>query len=132
MVDALVFVWGDLHSDVVPVPVSVSPPSPPNRVPLPGQEGGGERGSGVNQGSWIYDGKPHCLPERPLTARRRPLGGMGPPPSFCAQVVCLRASHLLLMGRSHLPAPGLPSPRQLERGEPEFSAFDVRCHGEDV
>lgn len=44
----------------------LSPPSHPNRVPLPGHEGGGEWGSGVNQGSWIYDGKPHCLPERPL------------------------------------------------------------------
>lgn len=44
----------------------LSPLSHPNRVPLPGHEGGGEWGSGVNPGSRIYDGKPHCLPERPL------------------------------------------------------------------
>lgn len=37
------------------------------------------------------------------------------------QVACLCAFHLLLIGTSDLPAPKLPSPQQLEQGEPEFS-----------
>lgn len=54
-----------------------------------------------------------------------PLDGTGLMLSFCAyvrvQVVCLCAFHPVLIGRSDLSAPRLPSPQQLERGEPEFS-----------
>lgn len=39
----------------------------------------------------------------------------------CVHVVCLCAFHPVLIGRSDLSAPRLPSPQQLERGEPEFS-----------
>lgn len=44
--------------------------------------------------------------------------------SFCvyvhAQVVLFVCFHFILIGRSDLPAPRMPSPQQLERGEPEF------------
>lgn len=39
----------------------------------------------------------------------------------CAQVMCLCAFHFLLIGTSDLSALRLPSPQQLEQGEPEFS-----------
>lgn len=107
----------------------LSPPSHPNRVPLPGHEGGGEWGSGVNQGSWIYRWQTSLPPWAPVSSMRLwPLGGMGLTLSFCVYIhvwvygcVCVCDVHPIIIGRSNLPAPRLPPLQQLERGEPEFS-----------
>lgn len=84
---------GALHSNRIIGPyfcLSVSL-SHPNRVPLPGHEGGGEWGREVNQGSWMY-GRQTSLPSRaPVSSMRlRPLGGMGLMLSFCVYIcVCV-------------------------------------------
>lgn len=65
--------------------------------------------------------------------RLRPLGGMGLTLSLCVYIcmcvcvcvyslACMRVMLIpVIMGKSNLPAPQLPFPLQLERGEPEFS-----------
>lgn len=58
--------------------------SHPNRVPLPGHEGGGEGGRKVNQGSWMYGWQTSLLSQAPVSSMRLwLLGGMGLTLSLC-------------------------------------------------
>lgn len=119
----------------------LSPPSHPNRVPLPGHEGGGEWGSGVNQGSGIYRWQTSLPPRAPVSSMRLwPLGGMGLMLSFCVYIhvwvyrcvcVCVWcSSHHNRQLQSACPAVALSS--TAGAGWTRVLDVDARCHGEDV
>lgn len=117
----------------------LSPLSHPNRVPLPGHEGGGEWGSEVNQGSWIYRWQTSLPPWTPVSSIRLwPLGGMGLMLSFCVYIrgyivvcVCERcSSHHNKRELSPCPVVALSSTAGV--GWTRVLDVDVQCHVEDV
>lgn len=113
--------------------------SHPNRVPLPGHEGGGTWGSGVNQGSWIYRWQSSLPPWAPVSSMRvRPLGGMGLMLSFCVYVLARMYGSVFVWWSSHhnrqkqSPCPVAALSSTAGVGWTRVLHVDVWCHSEDV
>ena len=137
--------WGDLCSQHAGVfsecsiqtwshSLFLSPPSHPNRVPLPGHERGVEWGSRVNQGSWIYGWQNSLPPWAPVSSMRLwPLGGMG----LTLRLLCVYSCVFVWCSSCHnrqeqYPCPAVALSSTAGAGWTRVLDVDGQCHGEDV